>query len=416
MITKFLKNNSIMLIYAVTLLSMFMFVKTVNPIVNYIRYAYVFFMGIFVVAKHKELLFNKFMLLILGCFIAHTVIFGFMLAPDSLSDIIEDNTIDLILFWGFVIFTAQYVWKNRLDKQFLIFSQIATTLFVNYCYITNFNGIAPVKFLPTLFGAGINRIRFTFGLSATNRAAYIALAAFILSLMVWRECFNNKKLFSKEWTFFEVYVFFSGVVSVLVMVSTQTRGALLSAAIFFVLTSILDKECLFKLNFKNIDWKIYFIFAAVLLLFYAYFVFFNADSRSENLAINLDLFLASANQATGFGYTPFSTFLTQGFGLATRPIDCYYLYILCATGFTGLALILISMIIMLTRAIRIYCFEDTSTLKNSYIVLYIVMIFIAFSESSFVAPYSPYSYIYWVMFLLLFLGQYNDSGNITEKG
>lgn len=405
MTSKFLKNNTIILIYSVTLLSMFIFVKTVNPIVNYVRYAYVAFMGAYVVLKQKKFLFNKSLLAVVIFLVGHALLFGLIIVPGELSDIISDNAKNVFFFWGFVVFTAQYVWMNGAEKQFLIASQIVTTLFMNYCYITNFNGIAPIKFLPQLFGESIQRIRFTFGLSATNRAAYIALASFILSVMVWRECFKGKKLLSFRWTMPEIYVFVSGLISVLVMLSTQTRGALLSAVLFFVLTEVMNRSDEWKLNPKKIDWKIYCIFIFVLIGICAYFVLFNIDSRSEYLTTNLNVFMNHANKLVGMGYVPFNGFLTKVFEYETSPVDCYYLYIICTTGIIGAIMTFLPLLFILFRGIKQFCSNLTDALQNQYIGLYIVCIFTAFSESSFIAPYSPYSYTYWIMFFLFLLGR-----------
>lgn len=413
MVYKFIKNNSIMLIYAITLLSMFVFLKTAHPVVNYVRYAYVLFMGAYIIFREKSLIFNRTLLTITICFLGHTVLFGFLFVPEEYSNIIIDNAKDMLLFWGFVIFTAQYVWKNGLEKKFLIFSQIATTLFMNYCYITNFNGIGPIKFLPALFGMSGGRIRFTFGLSATNRAAYIALAAFILSVMVWRECFKDKKLLSLRWALPEIYVFASGLIAVLVMLSTQTRGAIIAAVMFWVLTKLMNNGEFLKVNFRNIDWKIYYIIASLLLGLYAYFVFFNAESRSEYMAMNLDVFLNYSEHWKGLGYVPFSGFLTQVFGYETGPLDCYYLYIICTTGIVGAVMVLGPIIFLLFKSIKTFCRSVTDTLQNQYIGLYIICVFIAFSESSLVAPYSPYSYIYWVMFFLLMTN--NETKLVTNR-
>lgn len=406
-----LKKNSVLVFFAITLLSMYVFLSTLNGAVNYIRYLYVAVIAVFIIAVQKKIVANKAVAFVMGCFILHTLIFGFLLAPEDIADVVIDNGKEMLVFWLFIFFTAQYVWQKGLEKEFIMFAQLITSLFVNYCYVTNFNGIGPIKFLPSIFGIGGMRIRFTFGLGAVNRAAYIALASLVLSIIVWRECFDNKRLLSRYWTVYQLYVLASVLVAILVMLSTQTRGALLSAVLFWLVTKIMNKDKVFGIDPRRINWKLWSILILGAFFAYAYYVFFYAESRTDYLTINMDIFSEYANRWMGMGYAPFSAFLTQSFGYETGPMDCYYLYILCTTGIIGLIIVLLPIIFLLINFVRKYCHNTTNSLQNQDICLYLVLLYISFSECALAAPLSPYSYIYWILF---FLALYRSSDGKRE--
>ena len=275
-------------------------------------------------------------------------------------------------------------------------SQFCVSLFVNYCYITHFNGLAPIKSLPYLFSEG-ERIRYTFGLGVTNRAAYLAFTALVLSDMVLRSQ-GGYKLRTK-FTLYRAYLMISVAVSILVILSTQTRGAVLAAAVYLL---IAGKRFLKKRRGMRfiLRWAL-----PVGFIIYAVYVFGIAFNRSEYLTTNWNIFWEQGNHWLGMGYVPFSGFLNDVFNLGTAPMDCYYLYIICTTGIVGVILIFCPLMYLYRKfaGIIIRGKNMKKFFDEEFILAFFILLFISFSESLLIAPFVSYSYVYWIGFILVLM-------------
>ena len=385
------------------LLSIAFYSKTGNRFIYYIRYLFVLYM-MFLTLKSGWIIKNKMFFMIVGLMMAHTMIFGFLIVPDTLRTQIRDNGIAMCIFWLAIILTTQYVYKNGLEKHFLMCAQIFVSLFMNYCYITNFNGIAPIKFLPGLFGKAV-RIRFTFGLSATNRAAYLAMASLVLSMIVWRVCLGKKSIINKKWTLYEIYILISGMISILVIISTQTRGAVLASVVFYVISRLLCSESIFYRSWRK-KTKYYILLCSVfIIVVYIYYVFIAGDNRSHFLQMNFDIFKSYANQLIGLGYVPFSGFLSDIFGYGTKPMDGFYVYIICSTGYIGALMIFLPLLMITIQYLKRIRLGQVDLMQKHIIALWICMLFVSATETNLINPSGVYSYIYWVLFLGFFFNR-----------
>lgn len=350
----------------------------------------------------KKMVISKSSFLVMFLLLIHTVIFGYFLSPQSVTSQVHDNAKNIILFLLIIFFTAKYVSDKSLWNEFLIFSQLPLSLFLIYSYITNFNGIAPLKFLPNFFGVG-QRVRFNFGFTSYNSVAYYATAVVIISIIILSEKNKNKsKDKRKKYSIFEVYIFISILISLLVILSAQTKGALLTIAFFILISYFLNRGVFCGFNIKKINIFIWVLLLSIAIYIYGIYVL-NSDSRNLNVVINLDIFKNYANHYTGLGYTAFSGFLTKVFGYQTYALDIYYLYIVFTTGYIGAAIILITLAYILIRFIKMYLSGKTTTLQNRIFALYIVTILNGFSESNVISPLSMGCYVYWILFMLMLL-------------
>lgn len=242
------------------------------------------------------------------------------------------------------------------------------SFFIDIVYFTHFNGIAPIKFLPNIFGIGDTvRVRFDFGFVSNNAAAYMCLMVFIFTVIVWREYLSNNHVFTRAWSIPKIYMFIYGTITVLMMLSTQTRAALMLALGFWLVSKYFSNYA--NKRRKKSFTAFFLLIVVCIVAFYGYFVYTDGDSRSVYLTWNVSVFLQYGNLLTGLGYEPFSAFLNDSYGLMTAPMDNYYLYILCSTGYLGLILIIIPILLILFYFIYAY-FEThikiTSSIYNTF--------------------------------------------------
>lgn len=389
------KTDLVLLLYGITLMAMLIFLITDAGWINYIRYIYTAIMTVLLIAKKHVYKINS-LFFIFWILILHTVLFGYIFVPDEIKATVYDNAKEMIIFWLFIFTTAQYVYQHKEQVMFVKISQLCMSLFLNYCYITHFNGIAPIKLLPYILSES-GRIRFTFGLGATNRAAYLALSVLILSDMVIRN--QGGYTLKLKTSMYKLYVLASMAISILVILSTQTRGAILAGAIYFVIFG----KGLFKKR-KAIRFCVR-VLVPVCLAVYAVYVFGIAINRSTYLITNWTIYLQHANPWLGLGYIPFSGFLSDIYHYGTAPMDCFYLYIICTTGIVGACFIIGVLIYLLYSFSNTLQMREVNEIDKRFISVYVVMLFISFSESLIIAPFVPYSYVLWVGFLLVLMNR-----------
>lgn len=390
-------------IYALVLLCMCITqIKTIKA-VNYIRYIYCLFIFLLVIFKYKKLSLNKTIIVVLVFFLLHTLIFGFLLPPENLKSTVYDNGKEMLMFWVFVFFTATYVREERVEKYFLIITQIVISVFLLYCYLTNFTGIAPLKFIVNMFSDDLQRVRFKVGFESYNAAAFFGLSSFMISFIVSTVYFRLNTISNIYLFLYKLYLYVSEAVAILVILSAQTRMALLLIFVFLFLGFIAVNK-----NFqrkKRMIWIVYFIALGALYALAFYYLFFYGDSRSSYLTTNLEIYWENANKFVGMGYAPFSAFLTKSFGYETGPMDSYFLYILCSTGIIGLILILIPILIILIQYFIMFFSKNTTIFQNIVFVLFIVVLIESLSESNFIYSFNAYINVYWIFFFLAIMGK-----------
>lgn len=407
----------ILVIYGVTLMSMLLFLYKSSAVLNYVRYLYTLFMIIVTIAQgyiYKNIkIFN-----ILGLFLLHTILFGFILVPSTAMDsAVFDNVKEIAVFWLFVFTTAQYIHRKQLIKEFILISQFCVSLFMDFCYFRHFNGIAPLKFISGIFGTD-GRVRFSFGLSASNRAAYLAVASIILIYIVLKEKIWVQMKIGKVFDFYRLFLIGSLFVGVLVLLSTQTRGGILAVFVFLLINNFVNSKKIRKYVGSQIKNKIFIIsYIMIIACFagYLYYVIQISASRSAYLGIALNVYKKLANKWVGLGYVPFSSFLSNTMGWGTTALDCYYVYIICSTGIGGAIIIFGALIYTLNQFMKSYFDGETDMIGNATIAIYITLLIIGFSETMVVAPWVPHNYIFWILFLLVLLNAKENRKKITKQ-
>lgn len=393
------KNNLIVIIFGAILLSMNIFMVMPSRIINYIRYIYTLFITLFVVVKYRnDFKLNKFIALICAILLVHTLLFGFILARGNIQSGVIDNGKEMVIFIFFIFFTSYYIKSEKKFKEFLIVSSIVFTLFTNINYLLNFNGWAPIKFLPAMFGIGdLSRVRFTFGYVSYNTAAYGTLPSFILAILMIKNYVKVGENHSKATLLCLAYYIFSVLCSLFVILSTQTRIAFLVAVLLLLLIFVLNNKKIVRI-ICTINWKVYFVIFLAALLLYAYYIFSNTNSRSNYIPVNIEVYNQFANNWFGLGYLPFSGFLSDSFGFDTAPMDNYYLYIFCSTGILGVIIIGCAILFLLIKFLKIFSDKSAANMQRSIAVIFIAMLFVAFTESNWIAPFKSETYIYWMLY------------------
>lgn len=396
-----LKNRSenlVLIFYGITMMAMLSFMYYTFPSLNYIRYSYVALM-IVLMFMRKKIYRNIRINSIVFLFLIHTVLFGYVIIPATVSNsVVHENSKEFLIFWFFVFTTVQYITNKNIEKKFLLISQFCISLFVNYCYIKNFNGLAPLRYIGSIFNVG-NRVRFSFGLSAPNQMAYLSVASIIMILIVL------KTLPQKRKNIYTLYLYLSLIIDILVILSTQTRGAIFSIVLYMIFDRMLYSQ---KLN-KNIQrgrikqiWIPIVVIAGIFSFLYLFYVL-EASSRSYLLSLSLEAYKKLANPLFGLGYVNYWAFLNDAFYWGTSALDCYYVYIICTTGIIGALLALGPLIYMAIYYIKAYFSGYVDEMSRKYIIVYFVTLYIGFSETTVVGPWLPYNYVFWVLFLLSFV-------------
>lgn len=397
-LTDWLADNIVIMLYGVTLLAMCIFLRTSSAVINYVRYIYCVLIMLIVILRKRTLTVNKFVAYIVGGFVLHSILFGFLIVPSSLHSAVIDNGKEMIVFWVFVFFTAQYVHDTKKQKEFLLTTYFVFSIFMIFVYLTNFNGWAPIKFLPQLIGFGGTRVRFDFGFESNNQAAYLSLGLFVLSVLVWRTSLYNNKILTKEWTVPKVYVAVACIVSILMMLSTQTRAALMLALLFWLMPKLMHHAKNTRQSKRRVVFAV--ILSVAFFILYFYFVYFAGDSRTPYLTQNVEIFMQYANRWIGMGYTPFSAFLNQTYGYATMPMDNYYLYILCSTGYVGLAIVVTLLVSLVVHLCRLLYKNSQNDYLVHVVVMFFVLLLMGATECGIIYTFSIYSSIYWMLILL----------------
>lgn len=397
-LTDWLADNIVILLYGVTLLAMCIFLRNGSAVINYIRYIYCALIMLVVIFRKRTLVVNKFVAYIVGGFVLHSVLFCFLIVPSSFRSAVIDNGKEMIVFWLFVFCTAQYVHATMKQKEFLLTTFFVFSLYMIVVYLTNFNGWAPIKFLPQLLGLGGIRVRFDFGFESNNQAAYLSLCLFVLSVLVWRTSLCNNKVLTKDWTVPKLYVAVACIVSILMMLSTQTRGALMLALLFWLMPKLMNRTKIITKSKHRVALAI--VFLVAFLVVYFYFVYFAGDSRTSYLTHNVEIFVQYSNRWIGMGYAPFSAFLNQMYGYATMPMDNYYLYILCATGYVGLAIVVTLLVSLVIYLSRLLYHNSHNYFLVQVVVIFFMLLLMGVTEAGIIYTFSIYSSIYWMLIIL----------------
>lgn len=396
---KWIYDNIVLILYGITLLAMNIFMVNSSQIINYIRYIYTLFITLFVVVKYRnDFKLNKFIALICAILLVHTLLFGFILAKGNIQSGVIDNGKEMIIFIFFIFFTSYYIKAEKKFKEFLIVSSVVFTLFTNINYLLHFNGWAPIKFLPAMFGIGdLSRVRFSFGYVSYNTAAYGTLPSFILAVLMIKNYVKVGGNHSKATLLCLAYYIFSVLCSSFVILSTQTRIAFLVAVLFLLLIFVLNNKKIVRI-ICTINWKIYIILFLGILVLYGYYIFNTGNSRSNYIPVNIAIYNQYATKWFGLGYLMFTGFLTDAYGVNTAAMDNYYLYILCSTGIVGIILVGYAILFLLIKFLKIFSYKSATDLQRSIAVIFIAMLFVAFTESNWIAPFKPETYIYWLLY------------------
>ena len=128
-------ENIVLIFYGIALVSMCIFLQVSSPVINYIRYFYCLFIFAVVLFRKKKISINKVALFIVGCFLLHTLLFGFIFIPSSLHSGVIDNGKEMLMFWVFAFFTAQYVYETKKTKEFLLITYFVLSFFIDIVYL-----------------------------------------------------------------------------------------------------------------------------------------------------------------------------------------------------------------------------------------------------------------------------------------
>lgn len=347
------EKKLVMGLYCVTmLLSMLASVdNTPLKVVLYnVKYLYIVVI-VFFCFYDGILIWNRRMAVGLGLLILHTILYGVIFTNPYIQIETNAHFQQLMATYIITLFLCIYVYKKECYLLFLEMSYLALALFVLWCALTHLgNFVNPIYFI-NIFSRS-ERFRAHFGMGDVNYCGNYCIYLLILSFFLWHEWCKHGKMPDKK---VKIMVLGIDAITLFMLLSTASRSAIISLALFFLLYGILKMRYAIVRNWKlvlSVGGVLVVSLAVVLGATGAISSMWQESNREGNYSINYPIFLEYGNYINGMGYMDNSGFLSKAYGYETTAMDVYYLYIPFATGILGSAIILVQMIYLLYQLLR----------------------------------------------------------------
>ena len=360
-----------------------------------VKYPYVFVVFALVLANAKIKKGIKSASFVIGLFICHCILFGYVFVNDIVAYQIWDNASQMIWFLLFVLVTFWYVAQNNYFKGFISLSFYACGLQLIIAMILHRGDIAnPIWALVHAFTATF-RNRNDFGFT---HAGYTANAAFlVLSLsLFFFEIYRHTEDFKKLW-FWASFLIIDAVAGIELMSAVERSGIITTFIVFiiyfvFVLLRV-------RVEKKTLLFGIV-VAGVVLALLIATGVFadiWGKSNRDLNITVNYPLFKAYGDPWTGLGFIENAAFQRSNslFPMATSSLDMYFVYIYFSTGLLGSIMIGLALVIILIKLLA----NKKTDMNILAIGFYLAMLFFAFWQCNLFTHRYISSYVISTIFL-----------------
>lgn len=315
---------------------------------------------------------NRRFFLAIGLLIVHTVLYGLVFVNPVIA--YETRLHFNMMIWCYlmVFFTVLYVYKKKCYTLFLEMSCLALTIFICWCAFTHLGDfVNPVYFINIFSRMG--RYRAPFGMGDVNYCGNYCLYLIVVSVLLWNVWERENKGVDKKLRYALLFV---NVVALYMLLSTASRSAILSIALFAGVGLVLRyKDILLK------HWKVIVgAMAGIVLIFLVVLIptgvlseIWEQSNREGNMSINFPIFVAHGDYINGMGYMDNSGFLNQKFGYPTTAMDIYFLHILFSTGIVGAVLVFGQMLYLFYCLIRYSKTEG----RDMALSMFLMMLFYA---------------------------------------
>ena len=327
-------------------------------IVKYFYILFILVMNAKVIGFRHRIYFKPLIFLLL--LLIHTILFGCFFVNSNVLPETIDNFKNLLIVLSISYLTARYCYWTNSRKEFLTATFFSCVTFLGWCYITHLNGFAPVRYLiklPQILFSSSDTYGFSFGAGHHNYTGNCAFFALVVAVMLWQYKDEFSGILSK---YASIIFALTGILFISILLSSASRGEILSTLIFLVLII-----CIRKWNsIKNHDLKLILsvlVFIAIILTILGVIRFTFADgslsNRTLNFTINYEVFKAHGNWLTGMGYIEQHGFYGDVYGYDTWPCDVYYLYVFFTTGIIGVTIMGVALVYLIRHVFFVGDFD-----------------------------------------------------------
>ena len=417
---KIVSNNILMFVYVLCISSAILY--KANNLFYYVYggclllFTILMFIGNSFKLRIKKNLKSILILLVIFCFYCILTII------DNLNDAFEiiKNVATQFIFYITIIEMASYFSFNNKRKQMIKLTYIAVSLpmiilfFTNYANINYFDSI--VNFFDTA-----NRSRYSFGMGANNDAGLTSCVLLILDFIIIGLLRNEKE--NKNRNIWLIYITFSTIVAILIFIGASSRNAFLTLLIF------ISMNILLRIKGKEESKKKYILkFAGILIIgiiiLNILMIYYKSDNIVELFKYSgrmiafsiLELIFQKNKYLFGLGYTSktyrINSFIEQG---EKFDVDSSYIYFIVQSGIIGLAIILMTIIIIGVKIFKIRC--NNVYYKYTIISLFFSLLFTGMFETTILYAGMPIGLIFTIIILEFIASDSSGGGKneITKK-
>ncbi|MBQ8885927.1 MAG: O-antigen ligase family protein [Clostridia bacterium] len=296
--------------------------------------------------------------------ILHTVLWGIVITNDSFKELIFDQFLSQMIFLLVLISTVLIVKKYNFLSDFIKVSYYCLSFFLVYHFLKYINELDLSGVLNIFKTEG--RIRANFGFGHYNTLGISCVCNICLIFLL-----KDKK--QSCWGYGLKILFL--IVSILMLLCSASRNALISILIYGVVLFLLNIERM--INSKTIATilKVFIVFSIFAIVAIVLFPNFNVLMSNANRATlfkhAIPELLKSGRWLFGLGYASNTSYGMELTGYQTYWLDNAYVYYLVTTGVLGFILILVLALIMFRKLLKntkdLYAFKQIFSMFCMYL-------------------------------------------------
>ncbi len=277
---------------------------------------------------------------------AHALIFCLLFTNPKIAHDTYIHLREMMIYLVMLFFLVNAVERYNALLLFVELTSISLALFLIWTGATHTGDFVSPIYWPLVFLRDA-RVRHDFGTAQYNYMGYFCAVALIFFYVAYHMQKVRGFLTSGK----AVFTVAIGLYTTSILISTGSRGSILTALVFFAVTFVRSR------TFRELGrWRYVLVLLAIFcacVILYANRDFLNSQgTRLENFTVNWPYFLAEGHYFTGMGYMESSAFIDQSYGYATWPVDIYYLYIFFSTGILGFIMVSAILIYLFVRLAR----------------------------------------------------------------
>lgn len=385
-------------------ISLFLLMSTVMEIVpiklffilTKIKYVYILVMLAVCLWDGVVILSRRFIIAI-GLLLIHTILYGVFITNPQVAESGRVHFEQLITIYAIVTVTCFYIYKRDCYLEFLEATFAALSLFILISALTHPGDFVNPIYYVNIF-SDMGRFRAQFGLSDINYCGNYCVYTIFCGVFLWNEWKERGK---KVPGWMRGYLWLALATAMLMLLSTASRSAILSLALFLVVWWALRNSGLIYRNRK----RILLIMGTTIIL--ALLIgtstgllseLWISSNREGNFSINYPFFQQHGDYLHGMGYSENADFLNKKYGYATTAMDIYYLYIFFASGIMGSCIIFIQMFYVFCCLIKYRGIYG----RDIVLSLFVMMLFYAVWQVNYM-NYRYFTGIFHMTVIFLFL-------------